>query len=107
MTPRNLFQILAHWLFSVAFAMGTTVVMVLVLGRFTATLTPAMLNFWGRGMLWISRIRLDVEGNEHVDTREMRIVTFNHGSILDSMIVTAVMRRGGVAAIKREVVYYP
>lgn len=58
-------------------------------------------------MLALMGVRLEVEGLEHLNGRQMRIATFNHTSLIDAMVIPMLYPTGGVAAIKREVVFLP
>lgn len=58
-------------------------------------------------MLWIMAVELKVEGREHLAKRGMRVATFNHTSLIDAIIIPTLYPIGGVAAIKREVLYMP
>ena len=58
-------------------------------------------------MLRIARVTYETQGTEHLETDAMKVVTFNHGSLIDAYLVTAVMPGASVAAIKREALYYP
>lgn len=66
-----------------------------------------MMRRWGRAILRIAGVTLETSGMEHLAPREKRVVTFNHGSILDIFIVLALLPAGGVPVVKREVYYYP
>jgi 1-acyl-sn-glycerol-3-phosphate acyltransferase len=107
MSLRGLWQIVASWAFTIAFGVGACMVTLLTLGRFARRLTPWLLRFWGRSMLRISRITYETQGDEHLHTDAMKVVPFNHGSLIDAYLVTAIMPVASVAAIKREALYYP
>lgn len=100
-------QMFFGWGFTFFWALLAISVSLLTLGRFSAWLTPAFLRVWARIMLFIQRVELYVEGSEYAAGREMRVMVFNHSSLLDAMLVTAVQPTGGVPCIKREVLYIP
>ncbi len=100
-------QFVFGWGFTFAWAVLAITVSLLTLGRFSAWLTPAFLRIWARVMLFIQRVELRVEGWQHASSREMRVMVFNHSSLLDAMLVTAVQPSGGVPCIKREVLRIP
>jgi 1-acyl-sn-glycerol-3-phosphate acyltransferase len=104
---RALYQFFASWLFSLGYAVLATVAVVLTLGRFAHTLTPWLLKGWGRVMLAIAGIELEVSGAERLHVPSGKVAIFNHASFLDAPIITAIMPAGSVAAIKREVLFYP
>lgn len=103
----TVFQILAGWTFTLVYATFVTLASLVTLGRLSNYLVPVLLRGWSRTMLAILRVELVVEGYEHLRDRTMKIALFNHTSLLDAMIVTAVKPYGGVSAIKREVLFIP
>lgn len=104
---RGALQIAASWLFTLAFGVSACALTFLTLGLSARWLTPRLLNFWGRTMLRIAGVTLELEGGEHLNADAMKVATFNHGSLLDAFIITAIMPTGSVAALKREALYYP
>jgi 1-acyl-sn-glycerol-3-phosphate acyltransferase len=40
-------------------------------------------TFWGPGLLWVSGVKLDVRGLDHVDWRRTHVVAVNHQSMMD------------------------
>lgn len=103
----TLVQMFFGWGFTFGFAIFACLVSILTLGRLSNRLTPILLRFWARIMLFIQRVELVVEGSEYITPRTMKVSLFNHTSLLDAMLVTAVMPDGAVAAIKREALYIP
>lgn len=103
----TLWQVVAGWSFTFAYAIFVITLSVLTLGRLSNHMTVPLLRVWSRVMLLIQRVELVVEGTEHIRERQMRVLVFNHTSLLDAMIVTATQPAGGVPAIKREVLYIP
>lgn len=95
------------WGFTFVYATFALTASLLTLGRFSAWLTPTLLRVWARVMLFIQRVDLYVEGTEHIRERVPRVMVFNHASLLDAMVVTAVQPIGGVPVIKREVLRIP
>jgi 1-acyl-sn-glycerol-3-phosphate acyltransferase len=104
---RGLWQVVASWVFTIAFGVCACTVTLVTLGRFARRLTPWLLRFWGRTMLRLARITYETQGDEHLHTDSMKVVPFNHGSLIDAYLVTAVMPAASVAAIKREALFYP
>lgn len=84
-----------------------TLVTLLTLGIFSRTLGPFIVRTWGKTMLRLARVTVSVEGTEHLSSDTMKIATFNHGSLLDSFLIGSIMPTGSVAAVKREMFYYP
>jgi 1-acyl-sn-glycerol-3-phosphate acyltransferase len=107
MTLRSLWQVVASWALLFVVGILASLAMVLTLGVFWYRMTPWILRHWGRAMLWIAGVELEVEGAGHLAADQAMVGTFNHGSVLDAFLITAIMPRGSVAAIKREVLYYP
>lgn len=103
----TLVQMFFGWGFTFTYALIAIAISVLTLGRFSTWLTPLFLRVWARVMLFIQRVDIIVEGDAHIRPRAKRVVVFNHTSLLDAMIVTAVQPVGGVPVIKREVLYIP
>ena len=107
MRLRGLCQIVGSWLFIVAFGLCASAATLLSFGFFSRRLSPCLLRFWGRTMLKIAGVTWEVQGAEHVENDVVKIAPFNHSSLLDAFLVTAVMPPGAVAVLKREVLYYP
>jgi len=106
MHPRGVWQVLASWVFTLFWA-ALVISFSLVTFGFAKSVSARLLRAWGRTMLRIAGITLVVENPEAVAEAASRVVTFNHGSIRDAMLVTAVFTPRSTAAIKRDVVYYP
>lgn len=104
---RAVLQALVSWLFCLVFGVVASLLVILTFGRVSHALTPALLRFWGRVMLRIAGVTLSVDGLEHLEKQTHKVAVFNHGSMLDAFLVTAIMPPGSIAAIKREVLYYP
>lgn len=96
------------WSFCAVYLPVFIVILIVTGGRFTNAVNTPMIRFWGRMMLVFSGVKLELEGDyEALKVREPRVFTFNHASSLDVFIVTAVFAPGGVAVVKRELVYIP
>lgn len=90
------------WLFTLV--MGTlAVVLSLPLGGARAWTLCA--RRWGRSLLWLGRIRLDVEGAEHMDQPAVFIV--NHQSLIDGIFVPALLPETTRYVAKRELARVP
>src|SRR5262245_3586901 len=70
-------------------------------------ITPAWMQWyarvWGRVILLLLSVRLEVEGEEVIRERAPRIMLFNHSSLLDLFVVCAVFPPAGVAVVKKEI----
>ena len=106
MRPRGVWQVGVTWVFTVFWLAVVISFSVLTLG-FAKPVAARLLGLWGRTVLRLARLRLVVENPEAIAPPEPRVVTFNHGSLLDTAIVTAVFTPRSTAAIKRDVVWYP
>jgi len=104
---RRLLQLPVGWAFTVVFTTSVVVVAIATLGLGRRRLMPALLRFWGRVTLAIQGVRLEVEGAEHLHGQSQRVATFNHASSIDIMLIPVVTPRGGVPAVKREMLFMP
>lgn len=100
-------QLFLAWVVSAALVSFAMVVVLLTLGRTADSFGRFVVRLWGRTMLRIVRVKLEVSGEHHLDGRSARVVVFNHASLLDLFVATALLPQGGVAAVKRELLYYP
>ncbi len=107
MSLRRVWQLLASWVVGVGIGIVGSTITLLTFGLFYRTLSPLVVRTWGKTMLWIGGVTVSVEGAEHLDPSTMKIATFNHGSVLDSFLIASIMPSGSVAAVKREMFYYP
>lgn len=104
---RSAWIILLGWGASLVVLLALTLVAVVTLGQGVERAGRIAANLWGRTLLAACGIRLVVEGGEHLAGRRARIVVFNHASMLDAFLMTAVFPPGGVAVVKREILFYP
>jgi putative phosphoserine phosphatase/1-acylglycerol-3-phosphate O-acyltransferase len=104
---RAAWQLSAAWGFTVVFGVFVIAVSMLTLGRLADSFGRFALRVWGRVILAIAGVTLEISGMEHIQAREKRVITFNHGSILDIFIVLALLPDGGVPVVKREIYFYP
>jgi lysophosphatidate acyltransferase len=100
-------QLAASWSVTVVSCALISLVTMVTGGVFTRRLAPWYLRTWGRTMLRIAGVEVVVEGHAHLATDTMKVATFNHGSMLDAFIIASLMPRGGVGAIKIQVLWYP
>lgn len=75
---------------------------VLTLGLLSHHLIEVFARLWGRGMLWISGVRLEVRGREHLTPPRSRILVLNHSSFLDMQVVAALSPPGALGLAKKE-----
>lgn len=57
---------------------------------------------WGRSLAALMGIRIEVHGREHLERPGAAIVLFNHQSLLDLVLLTAVFPENSVVLYKRE-----
>lgn len=107
MSLRKLGQVAGSWAFITVYGVAASALTIVTLGLFSRRLTPFLMRIWGRTMLRLAGITFEVQGAEHLRADAMKIVPFNHGSLLDAFLVPALMPPGSVAALKREALYYP
>lgn len=104
---RVVWSIVAGWSLTVVFCVAVILSALLTLGRCWRWLTPPQARWWGRTMLRLQGVKVEYEGLEHLEGEAMRVVTFNHSSGLDPMLVTSLYPRSATSAIKREILYVP
>jgi 1-acyl-sn-glycerol-3-phosphate acyltransferase len=107
MRMRGAWQVVGSWLFICVYGTAASVVTVATLGLGWRELSPWLMRVWGRAMLKLAGVTYSVEGAEHLHAEGMKIVAFNHASLIDAFLVTAIMPARSTAAVKRELLYYP
>ena len=91
--------------FALVWALLSMVVMallVIVLPSVMYRHRTAAIRLWGRGILAILGIHLDIVGNEHLDTPEARVIMFNHINLLDLPVIASCWRDELTVLYKRE-----
>ena len=85
------------------------VLLTVTLGQKKDTLGPTLMRGWGRLMLAIMgvRLELDPEAEAELASRRARVLTFNHTSTLDMMVGAAISPEGTIIIVKREMLYIP
>ncbi|MBS1149787.1 MAG: hypothetical protein H6Q89_1485, partial [Myxococcaceae bacterium] len=73
-------------MFTLGYAVFASAAAILTAGRFSAGLTPWLLRVWGKSMLWIAGVRLEVEGLAHLTEANGKVAVFNHSSMLDTFV---------------------
>jgi 1-acyl-sn-glycerol-3-phosphate acyltransferase len=104
---RVAWSIVAGWSLTVVFCAVVIASALITLGRCWRWLTPPQARWWGRTMLRLQGVEVEYEGLEHLEGEAMRVVTFNHSSGLDPMLITSMYPRSATSAIKREILYVP
>ncbi len=106
---RALYQYGVGWLFCMAYIPAAALLLALTLGRRKDTLGAAIMRGWGRGLLRIFGVRLELapEVEREFATRRARVLTFNHASTLDLFVGAALTPEGTVTVVKKELRYIP
>ncbi len=107
MPPRAIPQHLLGWTYTLVMGALLMATALLSFGALSHALGRPLLRLWGRGMLVILGVDLEVRGARHVRGPAPRVVAFNHASTLDMFIVQAVLPDRGVPVAKREFIYVP
>lgn len=104
--PVRLARLLVAWVFTAAYWTSVFLLQVLALRRLPRTFLQASARFWGRAVMRLLGIRLEVEGAPF-DTRASRVIVFNHQSALDMLWCAAMAPPAVLALGKSEIVYVP
>jgi 1-acyl-sn-glycerol-3-phosphate acyltransferase len=75
---------------------------VLLAPDWVAARRRASLRSWGRTLLWIVGIRLEVHGAEHLPDEGPALVLFTHQSLVDLALISALWPARGTVVYKRE-----
>ena len=95
------------WAYTALMVVLIVIVQVVTLGQVSMTVVRRMVRLWGRGTLAMAGIRLEVEGEEHLQLEGPAVVTFNHESSLDTLITAAVLPPRGTGVAKHQARYMP
>ena len=70
---------------------------------------PAMVRSWGRNMLRIGGVSMEIDpaAQARLRDRRARVLLFNHSSTLDVFVGAALLPDGGVLVLKREFIWLP
>lgn len=81
----------------------------IILGFFNpySGISNASLHFWGRSCLWLSGVKVKVEGLEHLKEDESYIFIANHQSIYDVLALIAVIPGTARFVAKKELFRIP
>ena len=100
----QLFRVLAGWLLTVPIMPTILLVLMLTPANRRLVIGAHLVRAWGRIMLAICGIRLDIRpaAAEMLRTRSPRVLTLNHTSTLDLVIGGAIYPEGCVIVAKEE-----
>jgi len=104
---RGFYQIPTGILWTAVAYSAFIVAVVLTLGRANTVLVGWCARLWGRIVLFILSVRLEVVGRDNVRERIPRILVFNHTSLLDLFVICALYPPAGVAVVKKEIARLP
>ncbi len=100
-------QILAILFFTILHTFTVCAVTLITFGKFSADTVSFFSRAWGRTILFLLRIRLEVKGLEHLLANQKGILIFNHTSVLDAFAVSACFPKKGLVVGKQEIKYTP
>ncbi len=78
------------WLLILTLVFGLLMIYVSFLDR-RGLMIQRVGHFWGRSLLWLARIRVQVEGLEHLDPAATYVYAANHRSQFDIFVLMAVL----------------
>jgi len=98
-------QLTGYWLAIFTYVPVMTVLTLVSRGAWG----PVLLRGWGRLMMANIGVRVHLEPGvlAELRTQRARIVTFNHASTMDMFLMTLLWPPGGVAVVKRELLWIP
>ena len=103
----GIYQVMTCWAFTVLFCTLGGLFLLLTLRVFSYSLASRMLRFYGRGMCWLSRIEIVVEGEEHLETAAPCVIAMNHTSVIDIFVISSYMPARLVVVGKKEMLLVP
>ena len=103
----SIWQISVIWIWIVILILGALLVNVVTLGFIARPFLCPWLRFYGRSILKLCRIEWEVEGMGHFSDDGPAIVVFNHTSLLDMFLLTAIAPARVTYVLKRELLFYP
>ena len=103
----GVYQVIACWLFTVLFCALSGLALLLTFRMFSYALASRLLRIYGRGMCWISRIEVIIEGEEHLSTEAPCVIAMNHTSLIDIFVISSHMPPRLVVVGKKEILLVP
>ena len=101
----SIWQISVIWIWIVILILGALLVNVVTLGFIARPFLCPWLRFYGRSILKLCRIEWEVEGMGHFSDDGPAIVVFNHTSLLDMFLLTAIAPDRVTYVLKRELLF--
>jgi 1-acyl-sn-glycerol-3-phosphate acyltransferase len=103
----GVYQVVACWLFTTVFCSVGSLLLLLTFRVFSYSLAARLLRIYGRGMCWLSRVEVVVEGKEHLETAAPCVIVMNHTSIIDIFVISSHMPLRLVVVGKKEMLWVP
>ncbi len=104
---RGIIILTLAWLFLVPYSLLFVLLAIISFRKLSDPVLHIAARGWGRVLLFIAGIKVDVQGAEKMNQRIPRIIIFNHQSMLDMLWLAVIFPPGGVAVIKKEFKYIP
>lgn len=106
-TPVVMLTVALAWVVSGVLVVAMVLLDAVTLGRASMTGVRALVRVWGRVVLRLLGIRLEVEGQEHLTAVRPAIVTYNHTSALDVLVGGALFPAYATAVVKHQTKWIP
>lgn len=90
---------------AVLFAFGYVLLLIptlLLFRKWSERHRTALIRGWGKGLLWMFGVRLELGGLANRDAHGAKILATNHVSLLDLMVYSAAWGEGGTVIYKKE-----
>ncbi len=103
----GIYQVTACWIFTAVFCALGSLLLLVTFRAFSYSLASRLLRIYGRGMCWLSRVEVVIEGEEHLDTAAPCVIAMNHTSIIDIFVISSYMPPRLVVVGKKEMLLVP
>lgn len=104
--PLRVVRLFVAWVFTAAYWTALFLLQAAALRRLPDGFLQAAVRRWGYAVMGLLGIRLEIEGGGF-DTREPRVIVFNHQSALDMLWSAAIAPPGMLALGKSQIVLVP
>ncbi len=98
---------LIGWPLTIVYWTVVVSVSLLTLRKFASEIIVPAAHLWGRAMLAVSGVAVEVENAELLKQRRPRVLIFNHQSALDLFWVPRIAPSGSFIVAKKELKYVP
>ena len=103
----GIYQVIACWIFTAVFCGLGSLLLLITFRAFSYSLASRLLRIYGRGMCWLSRVEIVIEGEEHLDTAAPCVIAMNHTSVIDIFVISSHMPPRLVVVGKKEMLLVP